>query len=904
MKDFVRNHAITNVWAATNQDFQHNIKLVRITPSGGILTSFKLLWDTLLTPKENDKYYYHFYQIGQVPPEVLDVIKHENRWICLKEFNKENNILVDVYSATGQIVPRDHVHLSFIYNKNLVVAIRYNHNLDYGKNVKIHLNQSVEETPYTLDNQQLIIRFYSNAWFNDIEYRENRENKYAVNNSIRFEYKTINTAADWKALWKTYTDLLKENRAFANRTVWYIDGFHVNTPLGMKDEYIGKHIGWMFDDSFFHIEYFPIRHLHSFISERDRGRRKYLIFTSITDNLIHYWDDVDFYVVNTRTGKGVYYNRSSKWGVRQITHNAYSLDADVVEDYINTHDFLGDIDSCSIKIMVRQGGRRNGVFNQKNRLKELYMLPKQDIISALINVPSLVPEWRAVNLEKSDYMKLISAGSNELTTELVADAYGYNGLITTFAHPFKKVNIRPDDEVPIPTVLRQPDILTRQGLRSFWVYNKAGLMVDYRETKTNVSTTKLKHVTDEGDVGYIESFNMGIKYDSPLVYGNTNIESWDLEQYGFRCFVCQDTMQGPSGVWDDVTESKLYTYTPGRGQTKPKITWNWGLLTQGNLVPIVYIPKYMYVYRATINKANGDYDGVIEVVPRFILKWNNREIHRAMDIPVGNIDVFVNGLSLIEGIDYVYKHDTIIINTHGLHTANKLDIVVRYYGFSNPETDSNWKPREIGFVKGGKISVDGKYGIHKDKATKVILGGLVKQIDEINTGEEDGNGKVPFDGTPYSIVDYNLPIENIVTNRRSYPLFKEVYDIDKRVSDYLSTRIPQKEPVFPHVHIQRYKLVSPVISAIINAMLVGMEFDELIINNYNTDTIDKFMQPYKWLLEYDPAALDYDNEYVMVEPHGYTTNVSISQKQYTFLEWIIKIYLRGRVDLSHNVVIG
>lgn len=904
MKDLVRAHAIKNVWAATNQDFQHNIKLVRITPNGGVLANYKLLWDTLLTPRvEMNKWYFHFYQIGQVPPEVLDVFKKENRWICLKQLNDENSILVDVYSATGQIIPRDHVFISFLYNKNLVVAVRVNSKIDYGLQTKIRLNQSREEIPYTLDNQTLIIRFYSNAWFNDIEYRENKEQKYAVNEPIRFMYKTVKNRADWDELHNAYRAVLRENPLNKDRIVWYENGFHINTPVGQPADSEGKHYGWMFDDSFFHVETFPIRHLSAFISERDRGRRKYLIYPNINDGLIHYWDDVDFYVINDRTGKGVYYNRSAKWALRQITHNIWALDADIVEDYLKFHSFLGTIDECSIKIMVRQGGRKNGVMNQKTRLNELYKLGREAVMEALINVPSLVPEWRAVNLEKSDFMNLISANPNELSKELVASAYGYNGLVTSFAQPFAKVEEN-SELIPISPLLRTQDIATKKGVRTYFLYNKAGLMVEYTGNDSLIAEPKIKHVSNRTDLGYIESFNMRMNKRSLYVKGNVNYESWDLEQYGFRCFVSSEGMTGPIGTWDDVTESNLYTYTPGKGDKKPSIKWNWNLLTQANLVPLIYVMKDMYVYETQLSRMNGDYDGVIEFQPKYILEWNNKEHVKPVDIPVGNVEVFVNGLSLIEGVDFEFHNPTIVINTHGLHTADVLNVVVRYYGFADPSTDARWKPREIGYVKGGKLSIDGQYDLHEDLAGKIVLGGLVKQIGDINTGEKDGKASAPHDGTPFAFVDYHIPTENIISKPFSYPLYKEVIDVDAKVSNYLTHRIPQIEPVFPHVHIQRYRLVSPVCSAIINAMLKGVEFDELVINNYNTQEIDNYMKPFKWLLKFDPAHLNYDENYTYIEPHGYTHNVSLSQKQYTFLEWVIRLYLNDRVDLTHNVVIG
>lgn len=909
MDNLVRNHAILNVWSATNQDFQHNIQMARITPDGGVLKQYPLLWDILLVPNERLKAYYHFYQIGQVPPELLDVLKKENRWVSLDNFNKLNNILVDVYSVTGQIIPRDHVFISFIYNKNLVMAVRINRKIDFGTKVKTFLNQSTVRVPYTLDNQDLIVRFYSNAWFNDPEYRLNTTKE---SQPIIYQYRKIDNQSDWNSLYKTYTDLIRENPEYVKRVVWYKDGFMVNTPAGMPADAIGGHYGWMFDDSFFYQETRQIRHLPAFISEIDLNRKKYIFLTDLNDGLIHYWDDIDFYVINHTLGKGVYLNRSAKNSIRQLTHNAYSIDADIVETYIKLHEWMGSIDQCSIKIMVRQGGRKNGVLNQTNRLKELYLLPREEILNAMINSRSLVPEWRASNLEQADYIKLISANANSLNNSLVADAYGYHGLIESFGNPLWKIN-EPITTLPINPVMRDIDKNTKSAFRCYWIYNKAGVLIDWFNVNENHVNIELREFSqiDPSDIGYIECFNMRMTKSSPYLIANKDVIDWDLEQYGFKCFGgYTGDGKGFSSknipTWDDLTdmEGKLYTYIPSIKNSKPRINWNWGLLTQANLWPIVFIPKLMFVYQTKVSTNNGRFS----IVPKFDFDYGpDTHSQRPMNIPMGAHDVFVNGMSLIEGIDYVRIGHEFVINTvayHRMgHSSNKANVVIRFYGFSNEKTDSNWKPNEIGFVKGGKLSIDGVYGIHQGKSNRLILGGLLRDADEYMTGEYSTGKLAPIDGQPYSIQDYIVPTENIVKDRNVHKLYVKDRDAEQRVSNYLSMLIPENTTGFKHVHIQRYKLVSPVISAIITDMAIAGSSFANLIENFNDEHIETLFNNYRHYLKFDPCVMDLDDNYIMIEPHAYTTNVAITKTQYALLERINDLYLQRKVNLSHNVEI-
>lgn len=898
MENLVRRHAILNVWSATNQDFQHNINLVRITPNGGVLSNFPLLWDTLLSPRpiENKRHYYHFYQVGQVPSEILDVLKQEDRWVSLADFNKQNDILIDVYSASGQIIPKDHVFVSFIYNKNLVVAVRVNFKMDYGTRTRTLPNRSTITEKFTLDNQKLIIRFYSNAWFNNDEFIKTSEH---VQQPIVFEYKTMTGEKDWNDLQALYKKYLKADKSNQHKFVWFKDGFKINAPTARPKDYLGGHYGFVFDDSFFHVDKFELKHLPAFRSEIDYTRRKYLILSTVNDFLIHYWDDIDFYITNTRTGKGCYFNRSAKNAIRQLTHNCYSLDADTLEDYVRTHDFLGKYEDCSVEMYMRQGGRKNGLFNQKNRLEELYLLPREQIIEAFINTPSLVPEWRAASLEKSKYMELISANSDKISNELIAEVYGYNGLSTVFNNPLNKVK---DGKLPITPVMHIKDLKTGTGVRNYWFYNTSGQFVNYFTEDTLIHDIPLTTTTDATDVGYVESFNMKLSKTGLDLYGNMNLESTDLEQYGFRCFVTQEVNGVPTSDWDDVTESKLYTYHPSSRNNKPRLEWNWALLSQANLVPLIYVMKSMFVWKTKITRAS--YNGTIHLVPKFHFRWNNTYHTRNMDIPVGQIDVIVNGITLIEDIDYVVDCPNIIINTHGIHSVEDLDITVRYYGFANPENNKNWKPREVGFVKGGKLSIDCIYGINEDKNNRVILSGLLHSIHEFNTGEKNGNRIAPIDGQPYALLDYVVPIENIFKGANSYRYYKETLDIDKRVSDYLTPRIKQIEPEYQHIQKNRYKLVSPFLSRIIRILTSGIDLLRDLPVNYTQIDVAKIVEPYTYLLKYDPCCLDYDSRYILIEPHGYPTAVSVNARTYAFLETLVKLYLKDKVDLTPSVIVG
>lgn len=887
-------HAKLNVWCATNQDFQHHINLARLTPDRGVLRSYPVMWDSLVVPKtQTGRDYFHFYQVGGLPTKTFDILIKENEWVNYLDLNLENNILIDIYMVSGAIVPRDHIWITRLYTNNIVIAIKNNLKLDYGICNKQFFNGVSYKERFTLDNDSLIVRFYSNAYFGNIDYVENAIDP---KNPIRHVYQMIKSQDDYIRFMMNASNIEAEFGSHG-RGIYYEDGFIIERPDAFNQKMIGKYFGFTWDESFKSNLYVKLKHLPAFISTKNRGVRKYLVVASELYDKIDYHDDVDFYIVNNLTGKGVYYNRNANFGISMVTHNTYALNAEVIERYIELHEFLGSIDNCSLRIMIRQGGRDVGLLNQKNRIEELYNLSYPDIVNTHINTLSLVPSWRADNLEASDYVKLMSAPSHLITTDLVVNAYGYNGLLTQFANP--QVPVKAGD-IQSPIIANLPDKKNATGVRSVFCYDAAGLMTGYFSNQSlspfitlpsNLSKSKLT-----------ECMNFKLTEDKVDVWVNVDVASNDLEQYGFRCYVSPGDINGISGLWEDITGSKFYTYTPATKNSPAKITWRWNLLSQANLYPAVKSNKDLHVYKWS-KKKSDKYDGCLELVVKATQTWGNNVERRPLTVPSGNVDVFANGLSLIEDVDYFMDWPTIVIVNKQINASEVIDIVVRSYGFGDPRRDKPFKARETGFVKGGLVSINDVYDVRNDKCVRVVVDNKLVLKEDVNYGEY-ASGKLYTDGKPYSISDYVLPVENLVNGFDTWTLYNETLEIDKNVSDYLTPRLKEAKPINPIINVTRWPVISPVVSSILYAFVNNYDFDNLVPDNYTNEDIEKWLKPYKWLLPYDPAHLNVDENYFRIEPHSNTKVIAISQKQYEFLEWVIKIHLNNRVDLTTNVRIG
>lgn len=894
MQNALIKHAIENVWCAPNQDFQHHIKLARITPNGGVLHGYPLLWDELVVPvTDNKKTYFHFYQVGGLSSVPFDFLPKVNEWINFVDLNQQNNILIDAFLASGAMIPRDYIWVSQIYNNNIVIAIKVDYKIDYGICNRTNLGGVVFNERFTLDNSQVILRFYSNAWFENSDYI-----KTAIDykQPLRYVHKQIKNMNDYNSF-VNECDVIRNTFGTRGLGVYYLDGFHIPRPIGFSSSYVGKHLSFMWDESFKFQQNFPIRYLPTFISKKNIGVRKYLLVCDNVYDMIDFHDDIDIYIINAKSQKGVCYNRTANFGLEQITHNAYALNADIVEYYIEAHSFLGSIDQCMIKIMVRQGGVKNGLLNQKNRIEEMYLLPYEKIVNTFINVPSLVPEWRAAELENSAYMELLNADSNKISEDLILKAYGYNALTDIFATPLFKLS---DNQFQNTAITNIPDETTREGVRSYFCYDESGFLLGYFEDQTtNLNTFLPDSLATKTRM--IESFNMSVSKEKLPIWFDTDIEHKDLKQYGFACYLGTKTNTGIL-EWDDVTDTNLYEYDPGGRNKLPSIKWKWNVIAQENMIPAVLNFKGMNIYEYQYG-TDVQLDGCVNITLKAQHVSNVDNIYKPVEIPPGTVDVFVNGYSLIENVDYYMKWPTIVIVNRDFNRLKDAKILVRTYGFANPKTMQPYEPREVGFVKDGMLSVNGHYDVRTNKPLRVIVENKLVNPDTKNYGEYlIGNNHT--DGRPYSINDYIIPIENLTTKANTKKLYEECLEIDKRVGDYLTTMLPENKSPTPMVVGSRWVVISPLISSLIYSFKHGYDFDKTVGDNFNNQDVEKYIQPFKWLLEFDPAYHNVDENYFRIEAHAENSVINITQKQYEFLELVIKLHLNDRVDLTNVTAIG
>lgn len=897
-------HARQNVWAEPAQDFQYNIGLARLTVDGGVIHSQNVLWHVVKVPKVEGRTWFHIYQIGQVPPKLFSIEIPDNTWVKVSDLAVSESMIIDFYLESGAMIPRSRAWVMRDLSKNFVVALEHNRKFDYGTDVRVDKYTGVAANrKITLDNDRVIARFYVNAHFSNYSFRDQAVNPLQP---IQMNYMRIRDSTDFENFMIQCSNItLSFGRQ--GKGIYYKDGFAINRPTLYDPSLIGRELGFMWDESFKFEQFFDLKDLHPFTSELDLNRKKWILFTDSEYDIIDFHDDIDFYLVRRDAVgfKGVYISRVKDYSIRMLTHSAYSIDAELLEYYVKTHSFLGSLSECSVYAMVRQGGKLQGLINQKNRIEELYSLGSREaIIDAMVNTNSVVPEWRAPLLENSAYTALMRADSYQIDVGLVQDAYGFSTVTQIMCPPVHAVKrIGDRQQIQVPPGLQIPDNVNGYARRCAFCYDSKGRMVNYfSDASSDIYIDIPPEVTGTETV---EVFN-GLIDDDSGTYVNMDVTNNDLEQYGFRCYVSTMFALTPLEDWEDITgDSVWYTYTVGDNTDDAKIVWNWALLSQAGLYPAVKTNAKIHLYTYT-QEIGNERDGCVNLLIRARQVWAGEYTYRVQKVPPAQVTVFANGYSLIEGIDYYMKWPNIVIVNKTINNTETIEIIVRSYGCGMSPASGGlavpYKPREVGFVKNGRLSSNDQYDIHNDKNLRIVVADEFKRRDQVNFAE-DNLGPLSVDGRPYSIEDYILPIENYTINRRTNEFYDEVIDIEDRVSNYLTQW--KTEPVWGQNVIveKKWEVVSPVLTALCYAIKNGYAIDENTNENFDNLEVDVWLKPYAWLLDYDPAHLNIDTGFIHISPHPFNEQISMTQKQYELLETIIKLKLNNLVDLSQFIKI-
>lgn len=866
--NYLVDHALKNIWCNNAQDNQRIICAQKIVHQAGVKTYFKLLGRCCSLPISNKKF--HIYQIGQIYPDVLGLVEKNpvwvvEQWVNMKDAVNNLKLFIDIYNTSGVQFPRFKTWYMFSKEKDLIIAIEEDSNI-----------------PLSYMEDKIYVRLYTNAY-----YQLN-----VLNPSIKRIYSnglTITTNAQILAL----ETELATYRSMSGGVYCYKNGFLIN-DLSLFTISLGDTVEFIYDSSIKGEVIFTIKDLNLFQSILDLKMKYLLHYVNIFPfKEIEYHDDVDFYILDNYSitnYNGLYYHRNSKDAVRMVTHKDYSLITEYVKQYsvlINNtkHSGTDDILNYRILLRIRNSGYERELVYNSSRIHELYKLSDDKIVMAMVGVNSCIDEWKAENLEKSFYTKIMKSNKEEVTDLDAQEAYGYNAAsyylgytpqIPTYSSGTWNINLN-YNQIENSTM---------------YEYNEDGLLI-LTQQHINAGT---RYNCGNNNTRLIETFIGRGQYDTRSKFGEDGIDISEFSGYSIRVYMCRYFNGLPDNNWVDITGSDHYRVENNR------VLWN--NLTYNQFL-MVRSDKYFLSYEFDLGLMGGNlYFTLSELEDRDMDGISN---NHELPVPLGDLDIWLNGHSLIRGLDYIIDFPTIYIITkeyfvHPLETTLQ-HINVRFHGFAdaNGTLDSI---EDYGFVEFGLLSNNAYHNIRDDKVNRIVVGGCLHTKDQIVFSEQNTvyNNLSDLNGRPYMVKDIIVPMKGL-TPKDTYDLRNEAIILDRKIEDYLSLYLPQPERTGTNVIPFMYKVVSPFLNHIIFD-LKNNQFDnsklKVIMSNMEITDITK---EYEYLLKYDPIHdILLDNRYVIIHPHILNSVINLSYLQYLFVLRVIDLYANNRINNINSFI--
>ena len=853
MSDFLTDHAIRNVWCNPKQDMQVTYQPQRISVPRGEVGSFTHMWTTIPLPTVGHRY--HLYQIGQYAPLLMGLNPQKRVWHSLSSLMNERNLFANLYTSDGLNLARFWAYVLVTDENNVLLAVRQ------------------QDRIVPLRTTPIFLRLYTNSFFSS-----ERSDAYA--HEIVTQGREVITT-------QHALDIQREFHLLRNRPVGHV-WLYVNGQY--RDDYRPGDfqpydvVEIVYDSTVKAVKEFTIGELPTFDSIRDSKRKYLLHYTGeqVGGVQIDYRDDIDVYITRPRSGgrfDGVYYHKNNDDALRQVTHRDYSVVVDYVVHYQQQMQAQGwtNLNALKVKLFIRHSGYERPLVFEHHRIQELYKLPEHDRRDAMVGLDSTVACWRAEELENSPYVQIMDARKRQIDINLVRDAYGYNAIAKLIGETPQRVRTHAGRRlVSLPHALQTDSTV--------YEINAAGkLLASY------IHTSGAEYTPFHADCTMIEAIAGRGSGRLDMVFNRQDVVIDPRLSYRFYVApISHGVLQNHK--WQDVTgDNTKYEIVNGRVRWYVDMAYN---------AVCVKSDSHFLNYEISLAPQNG----VLQFSVNATAVWGNVETSSLLYIPPGRLDLWLNNECLIEGLDYFVRWPEIVItNKQYLQQGQAQRIRIRGTGFCDANMVRH-QPKEVGFVRWGKLSHNNRFDLRDDRVIRLVVGGRTYHRSDVLFKESSPGlwmENIP-NGAPYILEDLVVPLRKVVSDD-TYALREQSLEIDRAVSDYLTHKLPEPVPENPDPIPERYAIYSPFAAAILYDLLNERLSTEKFRGHYSDQDVREYLASYEELLPYDPTRHPVDLTHVAIHPHDRTTEIELDAYQYFLLSRAIRVFLEDKVDITRFV---
>lgn len=844
--DFLVEDAYQRVWCGPGQDRQHRVGPARFSRAYGEIGTVKIGMRQYALPTQGDRY--HCFMIGDLPPVLVGMDTIPNKWVSVRAHCINTSLLIDLYTVKGKHIPTHRAYFLYTSSGALVLVI-----LETPKVGKLGVEQ-----PY--------IRWRSGLAM---------ENSSVIPRDKGIEIEGItftdsNAFYIFQAKWRTAVEGLGHAWAFVN-------GMKVK-DINQVTAKVGDVLEYVRDASVKEVVEIPVKTLLAFSSILD-NRKKYLLPRPGLGTVIDYCDDIDIYLLNYHLPAaytGYYFHCNNPDAVRMVTHRDYAIAAGYLDKYVEDDPLWTWTQDLRVELIIRESGNDKLIPDEAHRIQDLFRLPEPKRLRAMIGEKS-IDVWKAENLENSFYTKIMGVDSGLMVRGDVEKAYGYNAISKILNDTPIKVNVGTDKWVRLP--------VGTWDRSTVYEYNAAGLLLGWY-----LHDCAFEYPVRNASTKYVEAFNGygGVGSSTDFDKNGTIIEA-DTD---YRFYLSRIANGVHLNDWVDVTgNTSRYQVVNGA------VVWT---VDRTKFSTAVRSSKDFLAYGLDLNYRD---DLLAFSITATEIRSGRTPETGVMDIPFGQYNLWLNQHELVPGIDYYENFpEFCIVNKAYLVPGPVQHVDIRGRSFCT--TDMKLRPpAETGFVAYGKLSYNARYNVREDQVNHVCIEGGIYTREELGF-VEDGQlipGNVP-NGVPYMVQHPVISMMG-VTDTDTYTMLAEAQVIDKEVEDYLTVELPQPVEPQPNPISYWWQVFSPFTTKLMYDMLNGLLPMDEFKGEYSDEVLRKRLSGYDWILKYDPALMETDDDYVIIQPHPETGVIELNIYQYRLLDRAIRLFLKNRVTLDRHMVI-
>lgn len=821
--------AIQQAWSNPQEDKQHSFKPAMLSKPNGAKGTVNLPWDQIYLPDQD--HFYVVYQIGQLDPEVYGIEDSFYNWTPINEVCDRNDLILQFHTKELMM----YLGSSFVkrtQGRNTLFAIRLDHNREL-----FNLKEDV------------FIRFYSNAWLNTPA--------GIANQGIDIRSTTVDIIADAGAF------IVDLNAAIAAPgLVWFHHNGVYKDSLILQDVELGDRLEYYHDHSgsgSFDVALEDMVHFDSVLDDV----RKYLVQRPVdtVEKLVPF-SDIEVYLctkdedgLGNEFTRGVYYSKLYASNVRSLTQSDWSVESLRLQNILVSHDDTV-FNQPFIRVFLRDAVETTELVNDGNYIKDLYLLGQQQRKELMVGGSSVIPEWRAENLEASSYMQWLGRPNYELGLQTLKDVYSYHGLNQMMERPI--VN---------GSVATLPPIMENGGL--VINYNASGVMVS-QTLVPGGGTYALPVGVDRIELVPGYEVDAGRYLETGSSYENDDIGDYAVEP------IYRDI----TGQWHIAEEGTDFNFDLENNVI------NWTNLRFSDFKAKRLSGSF---YRNSFVLKTVD---VTTLIPIFPLEAP------FSGLELGRLDIWINGHKGIRGFNYSVEYPNFRILDKKHYTADDIQIDILFSGLSEDR-----EVPKVDFIKHRLINYNVDYSLAYNRNFDINIGGMVARYNELNFSERPIGTMRPeyVEGLPYTV---EFPINHI--NNVDLKLLSksksEAISKDEDIEAYFTKIVP--EAVIPgHIVIpNKYPLVSLLMHTLIEDILSGaltIDYDDP-----SSDYVALTVTPYLRLLSSDPFTNpDIDFDYVDLHPTARLTQSGVRESSYVFLTKVNESYLGGLCNLNSYLFI-